>query len=190
MAAGSALFQPKLVRRADAAIDELVARRAKNPKHVPLGIADKCPSSVARELWFVRDLQNARLSATFARRGNVGISSPHPIEFRVFVGAARIIASLTRGISASPNPAQLARCLACAFSGAIALIRAWRNDVEVRSAPWTILSGGRDVRLFSASASACATSATLRAIELIRPYGAERCGAITTGQVIHSGALA
>jgi hypothetical protein len=138
----------------------------------------------------VCNLENARLTAAFAGVRDVRVTPLHPVEFGVPAGAARIVAQLTRRISASPYSAQLASCLARTVGGTISLIGARRRDVKVFAAARAILSGGRDVGLLASPATARATRATLRTIELVRPYGLKRCGAISTGQIIHNGAVA
>jgi hypothetical protein len=184
------LDEPKFGHGANVPIEQLVARRAEHPKHVPLGIADKRPCAVSGELRPMCNLEDTCLSAAFAGGRDIRVSPFHPVELGVPIRAARIVAQLTRRISASPYSAQLARCLARTIGGTISLIGARRRDVKVFAAARAILSGGRDVGLLASPATASATRATLRTIELVRPYGLKRCGAISTGQIIHSGPVA
>ena len=184
------LGEPKLGDGANVPIEQLVARRAKHPEHVPLSVADQRPCAVSSKLRLMCDLKDTCLSAAFAGGRDIRVSPFHPVEFGIPVRAARIVAQLARRIAASPYPAQFARCLARTVGGTISLIGARRRDVKVFAAARAILSCGGDVGLLASPATARATRTTLRTIELVRPCGLKRCGAISTGQIIHSGPVA
>jgi hypothetical protein len=137
----------------------------------------------------VRDLQDTSLAAAFACRRNVRVAAAHPVELGVAVRATYIVRPLPRWIAPSPYAAKVAGCLTGAVRRAVPLVRAGRDNLEMRAAARTVLPGGCHIGLLTPPASASAASAQTRAVELIRPYGLECCGANTTGQVIHSGAL-
>jgi hypothetical protein len=184
------LTQSELHLVADASVKQLVARRTEHPKHVPERVADQRPSSVPRELGLVRDFQDSIFAAAFASRGNVRISTAHPVELRIPVRTVRIVTTLTRWIASSPNSSEFARRLASARHRAIALIRARWRDAEMLSAARAVSSSSCDIGLLSSSAAARAPNTARRAIQLVRPYGPKLCGAFPTGQIVHSGAVA
>lgn len=183
------LLQAKLDRRADAPVNQLVTRRAENPEHVSLGVARECPRAVPTEFRLVRDLQDARLTARLARGRNVRIPATHPVELGVPVWTPRIVGPLSGGISTRPNAPKLPRGLTGAVLGAIPAIGAGRHDLEVRSAAGAVLPPSRHVGLFSPPPASRAPRAGRRAIELVRPYGDEVCGAFATGQFVHGEAV-
>jgi hypothetical protein len=184
------LLQSQLDRRTDAAINQLVARRTENPEHVSLGVADQRPGAVPAELRLVSDFQDARLAAAFAGARDVGMPPTHPVELGVLIGAACVVGPLPGRISPRPDAAQLASGFPGAVRRTVASVGAGRDDIEVRPAARAVLSPRRDVCLLPASSTPCAAGTRRGAVELVRPYGHEFCGAVATGQVVHSGAIA
>lgn len=184
------LCEPEFGLRANAAVEQLVARWAKHPEHVPLRVADERPGAVAGKFRLVRDLQDAILAAAFARRGNVRVSAAHPVELGVLIGSARVVFPLPRRIAPRPNASKLACGFPRAIRRAVTLIGAGRDNLKMSAAARAVFSRRRHVGLFTPAAATGPSRAAGGAIEFVRPYGLERCGAITTGQIIHSGAIA
>jgi hypothetical protein len=138
----------------------------------------------------VGDLKDAHLAAAFAGRRNIRIASAHPIELRVLVRPASIVPPLPGRIAPRPYAAKFAGGLACAVSRAIPPIGAGRDNLKMSAAARAVFSRRRHVGLFTPAAATGPSRAAGGAIEFVRPYGLECCGAISTGQVVHSGAIA
>jgi hypothetical protein len=172
--------QAELLLGADAPVEQLVARRAQNPNHVPLGICDDLPCAVALVIWLVRYLKDSVLSARFARRRNVGVSAPQSPYNAVLKRTVCIVGFNPIRISAHEKSPLCPRGLTRAVLRTIASIGAWWRYSEMLPAPKAISPILRHIGLFKPASAPSAGRAWLAAVSFIWPLGFETCATIRT----------
>lgn len=180
------LSEPQLLGAAYAAVEQFVARWAKDPHHVTLRVGRQPPSAVALELRFVRDLQNALLSARFARLRHLWIAPRQTIERRVFARTLRLVLGAPlRVFAPRPDLAKAPRRRRCAICRAVPSIAARRHDFKVGAAPQAFAAALSRSLVLLASHAPRATCAVAGAPLPVGSYGAKRCGALPARQIVH-----
>lgn len=183
------LYEAKFLSRANAAIEELVAGRAQNPDHVPLGIGDDAPSAVSLKFWLVGNLKYPRLATAFTCCWKVWIAPSEPTDHGVFEGPSRVVDFPEARLAPheiSPLPA---RRFARAVFRAISAVRAGRRNLEVLAALKAVSALLRHVALFQATATPGAGLARRRAVALVWPHRLELSPAGGAKQIVHCGAI-
>lgn len=180
------LSQPKFCRCANAAIKELVTCRAENPNHMWLCVGYQAPSPVAFMRWLVCDLKDTVLAARLARTWHLWPSFCETIERQVFEIALLLVErSALLVFSRRPYSAQLTACFVRAGSGAIAPVRAWRNNIKMRPAFRAITAVICRSLMFMASDSTRALCAIIAAPFGVRSLGFERGSTQLANQIVH-----
>lgn len=163
------LLQAEFRWRANSFVQQLMARRAKHPNHVPLAIGHYAPAPLSLKARFMREFNNARLATGLACGWQIWMLSTHAGDnATVFVRTTRVVDLLDAWILSMKRAALNLGRFGRATIGAIPLIAVRGRDVKVLSANSTIPPRLRFVRLFATSQTALARLATKRAIAFVR----------------------
>jgi hypothetical protein len=182
--------EPQLHGRANALVQQLVARRAENPDHFALTVRHQPPSPISFMAGPVGDFEHPRLTACLARCRQIGVLAAQALQRSVFVGPTRIVDLLHARLAFMERPPLRLGRLCGARRGAVALVAAGWRDVEVRSADAAVSPGRGHIALLSTPAPANPALAAWGAIKFIRALCLERCAAIGAEQIVHSGGVA
>lgn len=144
------LFEPKFRLRTDTAIKKFVTGGTEYPDHVALRVRHCFPCAIALVLRLVGDLKDAGLPTCFAGCRDIGMAAFQSVDNSVaeFFLSGRTISFFFLGISTHPSSDFFSCRLPGALGTTIPLIRSWRSDVKMRSAPWAVCTLFRDVGLF------------------------------------------
>lgn len=184
------LLQTKFLGRANLAVKQLMARRAKHPNHVTSTIRHQPAGTVALVRWFVRDFNYTLFATRFACRREVRIFPFQARQATVFIRASRIINCLCFRIAAMERTPLYAAGLRRAFGRAVACVSARRGYLKVLAARPAVTPTFRDVCLLMAPKSSGAGLAFWGAIPFIRPNSVKRSAAQRTEQVVHFESIA
>lgn len=181
--------KPQLGWRANALVQELVTGRTEYPNHLAATVGHQAPGTVALVPRPMRNLQDARLSASLAGSRKVRILATEPLLRSVRVRTARVVDFLDAGFAFVKSAALCLRALGRACGGAIALVAIGRRDAEVFAAHTTVATGGSYVVLLATSAPTNARLTFRGAVEFVRALGLKCGAAIDTKQIVHGGIM-
>lgn len=181
------LFQAEFLLGAYASVEQLVARRAKYPDHMPLRVTGQPPCAVTLKLWAMRDFENAGFAARLACFRHPWISTPKAVDSDIFVLSFRLV-GWPANLVFSPRPclAKISRGLNGTQIGAISPIGVGWLYRKMRAAAGTIATAIRCAFVFRPTNSACAPGAIAAAPFLIWSDSMEWRGTLPTKQIIHT----
>lgn len=184
------LFQAEFGRGADAAVEQLVASRAQDPKHLAQGVRDYAPGAIPLELRTVGNFKDSSLSARLAGGRQIGILPPQPPQYGIFKRTARIVDFLEMRLAAVKRSTLLPRRFSGANIRAVAAVCIRRRYVEMRAASQAIAACLRHIGLFAAPSAPGSRLAGGGAIQLVWPLSRELLTAICAKQFVHHGTIA
>ena len=183
------LFQPEFLLCAKPTIKQLVAGRAKYPDHVTLRVRHYPPRTVSLVFRLVCHLKDTHFATGFTGGRQIRVSAAQSPNYRILEWAPRVVDFLNPGFASHEIAPLSPRRFTRAILGAIATVRAWWCDLEVRSALETVAPSFSDVVLLLAPNSASPRLAARRTISFIWPFCLERPRTFYAKQIIHAAGL-